>query len=230
MSDPLQKEEELRLLEALLFASPQPLSQGEIAAHIDLNTDLTSLLEALEERYKGRGIELKKIGSSWAFRTAQDLGPLLTNYKAIPKKLSKAALETLAIVAYHQPATRAQIEDVRGVQVSKGTLDVLLETGWVKMRGRRRAPGRPITYGTTQLFLDQYGFQSLDELPGLKELKGIGLLDSHLPPGFEVPLPNELNEQGLAPDEDPLDPTDLALSAQEDPLLFEQQEAIEDEE
>jgi len=230
MSDPLQQEEELRLLEALLFAAPQPLSQSDISAHIELSTDLSTLLDALEERYKGRGIELKKIGPCWAFRTAQDLGPLLTSQKIVQKKLSKAALETLAIVAYHQPATRAQIEDVRGVQVSKGTLDVLLETGWVKMRGRRRAPGRPITYGTTQFFLDQYGFQSIDELPGRKELKGIGLLDSQLPPGFEVPVPNEQNEHELAPDEDPLDPTDLALGAQEDPLLFEQPGAFDDEE
>ncbi len=215
MSDPLQEQ---RLLEALLFASGEPLKVADIEAQLDLTSDVNELLNALQEHYKGRGIELCQIGQGWAFRTSPDLGPLLTKYKHVQKKLSKAALETLAIVAYHQPVTRAEVEDVRGVQVSKGTLDVLLETGWVKMRGRRRAPGRPITYGTTDLFLDQFGLQNLNELPGLNELKGSGLLDSALPPDFDMPSPQ--NFQDLSADEDPLDPTDLALGAEEDPLRF----------
>ena len=224
------KQDELRLLEALLFAAPQPLSERDIEMHIDLSCTLTDLIEDLRAHYLGRGIELRQIGAGWAFRTAPDLGPLLQKYKIVQKKLSKAALETLAIIAYHQPVTRAEIEDVRGVQVSKGTLDVLLETGWIKMRGRRRAPGRPITYGTTDSFLDQFGLPSLDELPGLKELKGSGLLDSALPPDFDVPRPGEIGDlAGLQVDEDPLDPADIALSSEEDPLRFKDDQAFEED-
>lgn len=215
---------DLRLIEALLFISAEPLSVADIEAQIDVGFDVLHILKALQTRYQGRGIEVRQIGPGWALRTAEDLSPLLTKYKVVQKKLSKAALETLAIIAYHQPVTRAEVEDVRGVQVSKGTLDVLLETGWVKMRGRRRAPGRPITYGTTDLFLDQFGFGSLDELPGVNELKGAGLLDGALPPDFEIPRPEQTLEYGL--DEDPLDPDDEVLGAiegEDDPLFFKDQ-------
>lgn len=218
---------EVRVIEALLFAAPNPLSRADIEAQIDLSSDFEQLIKELQTIYSGRGIELRKIGSAFAFRTTEDLGPYLSTFKVQRKRLSRAALETLAIIAYHQPVTRAEIEDVRGVQVSSGTLDVLLETGWVRMRGRRRAPGRPITYGTTPAFLDQFGFAGLDELPGLQELKGAGLLDQALPPEFEVPRPSDGAE--LLHDEDPLDPTDLALGAEEDPLKFKISPVVDEE-
>lgn len=209
---------ELRVIEALLFTAPEPLSRSEIEAQIPLAHDFQTLMQTLQQRLEGRGIVVVEIGGCFALRTAPDLGGYLTKYRSVPRKLSRAGQETLAIIAYHQPVTRAEIEDIRGVQVSKGTLDVLLETGWIKMRGRRRAPGRPITYGTTGTFLDQFGLSRLDELPGLQELKGAGLLSSTLPPDFDVPRP----EDGtlLMADEDPLDPADLALGAEADPLKF----------
>ena len=209
--------EALRLLEAALFAAPEPLTVREISDQFTSLEDVPGLLAALEALYKGRGIELRQIGDGWAFRTAADLSPLLTRYRQVKRKLSKAALETLAIIAYHQPVTRAEIEDVRGVQTSKGTIDVLLETEWVRMRGRRRAPGRPITYGTTPLFLDQFGLARIDDLPGINELKGAGLLDGALPPEFKVPTPDD--GAALGPDEDPLDIEEL-LGAEEDPLRY----------
>lgn len=209
--------EALRLLEAALFAAPEPLTVREISDQFTSLEDVPGLLAALEALYKGRGIELRQIGDGWAFRTAADLSPLLTRYRQVKRKLSKAALETLAIIAYHQPVTRAEIEDVRGVQTSKGTIDVLLETEWVRMRGRRRAPGRPITYGTTPLFLDQFGLARIDDLPGINELKGAGLLDGALPPDFKVPTPDD--GAALGGDEDPLDIEEL-LGAEEDPLRY----------
>ena len=227
MADRQGLSEDLRLLEALLFAAPEPLSIGDIEKRVTFSGAVEPLLNELMALYQGRGIELKQIGSGWAFRTAPDLGPALTELKVVQRKLSKAALETLAIVAYHQPVTRAEVEDVRGVQVSKGTIDVLLETGWVKMRGRRRAPGRPITYGTTDLFLDQFGLPSLDALPGLAELKGSGLLDGALPPDFEVPRP-ELAEGVLSADELPLEAEDEGLGSEEDPLRFKEEGYFED--
>jgi segregation and condensation protein B len=144
------------------------------------------------------------------FRTAGDLSWLLSRETVEPKKLSRAAMETLAIIAYHQPVTRAEIEDIRGVSTSKGTLDVLLETGWVRLRGRRKAPGRPVTYGTTPAFLLHFGLEALGDLPGLEELKGSGLLDGRLPPGFTVPAPTD--DPTLREDEDPLEPGDLDLT------------------
>jgi segregation and condensation protein B len=153
-----------------------------------------------------------RVAGKWAFRTADDLSFLLEKHAKEERKLSKAALETLAIIAYHQPVTRAEIEEIRGVQTSKGTLDVLLETGWVRPRGRRRAPGKPITYGTTETFLDHFNLDTVKDLPGLQELKGAGLLDANLPPDFKVPEPTDV--AALMPDELPLE--DDADAAQEE--------------
>jgi segregation and condensation protein B len=150
-----------------------------------------------------RGINLVRVGTKWIFRTAADLGWLLSRETQEQKKLSRAALETLAICAYHQPVTRAEIEDIRGVAISKGTMDVLIETGWVRLRGRRKAPGRPVTYGTTDAFLLHFGLEQITDLPGLEELKGAGLFDGRLPSGFGVPTPND--SAVLTDSEDPLE-------------------------
>lgn len=198
-----ERGEKLRILEALLFAATEPLGEDRLAEHIPQGGDIRALLEELQAFYTGRGINLVRTAGKWAFRTAQDLSFLLQRYTQEQRRLSRAALETLSIIAYHQPVTRADIEDIRGVTASKGTLDVLLETGWIKLRGRRRAPGRPITYGTTPAFLEHFGFDSINDLPGLDELKGAGLLDSALPPGFSVPHRDDT--QQLSNDETPLD-------------------------
>lgn len=199
-------ERSLRILEALLFASSEPLSPSELGSSLGEGADVEGLLDLLAERYAGRGVNLVRRGDKWAFRTAEDLGFLLRREEVESRNLSRAALETLAIIAYHQPATRAEVEEVRGVATGKGTLDLLMEAGWVKMRGRRRTPGRPVTYGTTESFLDHFGLESLADLPGLEELKGSGLLSNRLPSSFQVPLPFD---GPLRDDEDPLDPEDL---------------------
>jgi segregation and condensation protein B len=199
-------ERNLRIVEALLFGSSEPLAPAAIAVYLDEGADAEKLLATLQERYAGRGVNLVRRGSKWAFRTAEDLGFLLRREETENRALSRAALETLAIIAYHQPATRAEIEEVRGVATGKGTLDLLMEAGWVRMRGRRRTPGRPVTYGTTEAFLDHFGLESLGDLPGLDELKGAGLLSSRLPPSMQIPLPFD---GPLREDEDPLDPGDL---------------------
>ena len=151
--------------------------------------------------YANRGVNLVRVGDAWAFRTAEDLSFLLQKEAVETRKLSRAALEVLAIIAYHQPVTRAEVEEVRGVVTSKGTLDVLMETGWVRMRGRRKTPGRPVTYGTTLEFLDHFGLEQIRDLPGMDELKGSGLLQSQVPANFAVPVPNDDDE--LQDDEDP---------------------------
>ncbi len=168
----------LRFLEALLFASAEPLRREDMARHFPEDTDLDGLLEELAGLYGNRGVHLVHVGKRWAFRTAPDLAPLMKIEAQVKRKPSRAAIETLAIVAYHQPVTRAEIEEIRGVGLSRGTLDTLLEAGWIKPRGRRRTPGRPITWGTTEAFLDQFGLDSLDSLPGRDELKAAGLLDA----------------------------------------------------
>lgn len=198
-------ERNLRVLEALLFASAEPLAPSDIAPYLGDGADVPVLLETLAERYRGHGINLVRRGDKWAFRTAADLALMLRREETESRQLSRAALEVLAIIAYHQPATRAEVEEVRGVQSGGGTFDVLLQTGWVRMRGRRRTPGRPVTYGTTDSFLDHFGLESLADLPGLEELKGAGLLSSRLPPAFQVPLPFD---GPLRDDEDPLEPDD----------------------
>jgi len=198
-------ERNLRILEAVLFASSEPLTPEQIAPHLGQGADVTALLEQLAERYRGRGVNLVRRGEGWAFRTADDLQFLLRREETESRQLSRAALEVLAIIAYHQPCTRAEIEEVRGVASGGGTFDVLMQTGWVRMRGRRRTPGRPVTYGTTDAFLDHFGLESITDLPGLEELKGSGLLSSRLPPSFQVPLPFD---GALRDDEDPLEEGD----------------------
>ncbi len=205
--DPAARAEELRLLEALLFASREPIDETTLGRHLPNGVDLKDALARLKAEYATRGVTLVKIGKKWTFRTADDLAWLLTKQTIETRKLSRAAVETLAIVAYHQPVTRAEIEDIRGVVTATGTLDVLLKTGWIRPRGRRKAPGRPITYGTTEAFLSHFGLEEVGDLPGLDELKGAGLLEGNLPPGFAVPMPSD--ESTLREDEDPLEPGDL---------------------
>lgn len=196
----------LRILEALLFASSEPLRPSDMAPYLGEGVDIAGLLLELQAEYATRGVNLVRRGEGWAFRTAEDLGFLLRREEHETRPLSRAALETLSIIAYHQPSTRAEIEEVRGVATGKGTLDLLMEAGWVRMRGRRRTPGRPVTYGTTDAFLDHFGLESLSDLPGLDELKGAGLLSGRLPPDLQIPLPFD---GALRDDEDPLDPSDL---------------------
>lgn len=200
-------ERNLRILEAVLFASTEPLDANTLLAYLGEGARVIECLEMLQQRYAGRGINLVRRGDKWAFRTAEDLGFLLRRDEQESRPLSRAALETLSIIAYHQPATRAEIEEVRGVATGKGTLDLLMEAGWIRMRGRRRTPGRPVTYGTTDAFLDHFGLESLGDLPGLDELKGSGLLSGRLPPNLQIPLP--FDGVALREDEDPLDPDDL---------------------
>jgi segregation and condensation protein B len=202
--------DELRLLEALLFASSEPLDEATLASRLPDEVDVRAALRRLQTEYAPRGVNLVRIAGKWTLRTANDLAWLLASDVVEPKKLSRAALETLAIIAYHQPVTRAEIEDIRGVSASRGTLDVLLETGWLRLRGRRRSPGRPVTFGTTETFLAHFGLEAIGDLPGLEELKGSGLLDSGLPPGFSVPAPSDRPD--LADDEDPLEPGELDLT------------------
>ncbi len=199
-------ERNLRILEALLFASSEPLAASQMATYLGEGADTAHLLALLQQRYAKRGVNLVQRADKWAFRTAEDLGFLLRREEHETRPLSRAALETLSIIAYHQPATRAEIEEVRGVATGKGTIDLLMEAGWIRMRGRRRTPGRPVTYGTTETFLDHFGLGSLSDLPGLEELKGSGLLSSRLPPSLQIPLPFD---GGLRDDEDPVDPDDL---------------------
>lgn len=195
--------QKLRIVEALLFASPEPVSRADLAKHLDDNDDIEALVDELKSQYEKRGVNLVTVAGKWTLRTAEDLGYLLQEYAVETRRLSKAALETLAIIAYHQPVTRAEVEEVRGVSTSAGTLDILLETGWVRLRGRRRAPGRPVTYGTTDAFLTHFSLESIKDLPGLNELKGAGLLDSALPPNFQMPEPSDV--AALMPDELPLE-------------------------
>jgi segregation and condensation protein B len=207
--------EELRLLEAMLFAAAEPLDEKILAARMPDAVEVGPALRRLQAEYAPRGVNLVKIAGGWSFRTASDLRWLLSRTAVEQKKLSRAAIETLAIVAYHQPVTRAEIEEIRGVATSKGTLDVLLEIGWIRPRGRRRAPGRPITFGTSQPFLSHFGLDSVADLPGLEELKGTGLLDGRLPAGFNVPMPSDA--PALRDDEDPLEDVDLGPPAGPEP-------------
>ena len=190
-----------RQVEALLFAAAEPLSAADLAGRLPEGADVGKALATLRARYEDRGVQLECVADRWRFTTAPDLGHLMSEVREEQRRLSKAAMETLAIIAYHQPVTRAEIEAVRGVGLSRGTLDLLLELGWVRMRGRRRSPGRPVTYGTTDGFLEHFGLPTLADLPGAAEMKAAGLLDLDLPPDFAVPNPT------VAPptEEDPLD-------------------------
>ena len=207
--DVQERPEELRLLEAMLFAASEPLSEKDLAARLPQGTDVQDALKRLQQDYASRGVNLVRVGGKWTFRTAGDLSWLLSKETVETRKLSRAAIETLAIIAYHQPVTRTEIEDIRGVSTSKGSIDVLLETGWIKPRGRRKVPGRPLTFGTTEAFLSHFGLDAVGDLPGLEELKGSGLLDGRLPAGFAVPMPSD--DPALREDEDPLEPGDLDL-------------------
>ncbi|MET3925507.1 SMC-Scp complex subunit ScpB [Devosia sp. 2618] len=206
-------ERHLRILEAILFAASEPLDANSLLPYLGGGVRVVATLKILQQRYAGRGVNLVRRGDKWAFRTAEDLGFLLRREEQETRPLSRASLETLSIIAYHQPSTRAEIEEVRGVATGKGTLDLLMEAGWIRMRGRRRTPGRPVTYGTTDAFLDHFGLESLGDLPGLDELKGSGLLSNRLPPDMQIPLPFDGQ---LRDDEDPLEPDDIGADEAED--------------
>ncbi|MDH3262910.1 MAG: SMC-Scp complex subunit ScpB, partial [Paracoccaceae bacterium] len=178
---PLAEQE--RMVEAILFATAEPVTVAELEARMPHGSDPAEALAHLRKRYEGRGVRVVKVGEAWAFRTAPDLGFLMQKETVETRKLSRAAIETLAIVAYHQPVTRAEIEEIRGVSVSRGTADQLLEQGWIRFGRRKMTPGRPVTYVVTQEFLDHFGLESARDLPGLKELRAAGLLDNRPPPG-----------------------------------------------
>ncbi|KAA5805377.1 SMC-Scp complex subunit ScpB [Alkalicaulis satelles] len=198
----------MRMAEALLFAAVEPLDLDTLKARLPSGADVRAVIAALQAKYQSAGIQLMEVGGRWRFQTAPDLAFLLRTEREEPRKLSQAALETLAIIAYHQPVTRAEIEDIRGVAVSRGTLDQLLEMKWIRLRGRRRSPGRPVTYGVTDGFLDYFGLASLGDLPGVSDLKAAGLLSSRLPPDFMIPEPGRIlpgEEEDLFSDEEAAD-------------------------
>ncbi len=175
--------EQERMVEAILFASAEPVSLREFLGRLPHGSEPAQALELLKKRYEGRGVRVVKVGEAWAIRTAADLGFLMRHEVEETRKLSRAAIETLAIVAYHQPVTRAEIEEIRGVSVSRGTIDQLLELDWIKLGRRKMSPGRPVTFVVTPAFLDHFGLESARDLPGLKELRAAGLLDNRPPPG-----------------------------------------------
>jgi segregation and condensation protein B len=178
----LSENDQVRIVEALLFASPDPLDKKTLSEKLPENTNIDEIINKIEDMYQNRGFELKKIGNKFMFKTSGDLSFIMQREAKAQRKLSKAAIETLAIIAYHQPVTRAEIEDIRGVTVSSGTIDTLLQMNWVKIKGRRKVPGNPIAYGTTEEFLVHFDLQSIKDLPDIQELKSMGLLDNNLPP------------------------------------------------
>ena len=204
----LHMAEAVRMAEAIVFASAEPVSEKQIGQRMPEGIDVPAVMAELRETYSRRGVNLVRVGDAWAFRTAGDLSFLMSRDTVQQKKLSRAALEVLAIIAYHQPVTRAEIEDIRGVETSKGTIDLLMETEWIRMRGRRRTPGRPVTYGTTDNFLDHFALEEIRDLPGMEELKGAGLLSTRMPTNFSMPVP-PADPDMLAEDEDPLTDVDL---------------------
>jgi segregation and condensation protein B len=209
--------EHLRMTEALLFAASEPLSEEALKTSLPEGANVAAIIVELQKEYEGRGVNLVRVAEKWQFRTAADLAFLLRKEKPEQKKLSRAAIETLAIIAYHQPVTRAEVEDIRGVMLSKGTLDTLMEVGWIKIRGRKRTPGRPVTYGTTEAFLVQFGLENISHLPGMDELKAAGFLEAVPPNGLDVPTPSDT----LGPDEDPYEgpePQELATGGA-DPFM-----------
>jgi segregation and condensation protein B len=206
---PAVAREQLRTLEAILFAAAGPLSEDELRQRVPVGADCPALLLELQEEYAERGVNLVRIAGKWTFRTAPDLAHFMTQEVVEQRRLSRAALETLAIIAYHQPVTRAEVENIRGVTLGKGTIDLLMEIGWVRIRGRRRTPGRPVTYGTTETFLEHFGLDQVTDLPGVEELVGAGLLDKTALPGpgsmDELPLGAAVEEDELDPDDDGTD-------------------------
>ena len=205
----VQSDENQRFLEAILFAATEPVDENLLKSRLPEDADLKAELDRLADHYAARGVNLVRVAGKWALRTASDLSHRIAKDAPAPKKLSRAAIETLAIVAYHQPVTRAEIEEIRGVTISKGTLDALIEMGWVRLRGRRKVPGRPVTYGTTEQFLIHFGLNEISDLPGLEELKGAGFLEDRLQAGFAVPIQNDLTT--LRDDEEPLEEGDPEL-------------------
>ena len=171
------RHEQLRLVEALLFASAEPVDAAALKSRLPEDADVPALVAELGQLYANRGVNLVEVGGKWAFRTAPDLATLLRTEQVVPRKLSRVAVEALAVIAYHQPITRTEIEEIRGVSLSRGTLDTLLEAGWIKPGRRRQTPGRPVTWVTTETFLDQFGLAAIKDLPGVEELKAAGLID-----------------------------------------------------
>ena len=198
----------IRAAEALLFAGGEPILARELGEKLGPAVDVAAVLMKLKADYAGRGVNLIETGAGWRFQSAADLSSLFAETREAPKRLPKAAMETLAVIAYHQPVTRAEIEEIRGVSLSRGSMELLLEIGWIKPRGRRRTPGRPLTFGTTDAFLSQFGLASLDALPGKDDLKGLGLLDPRAATQLDIPRPSE----DLASDEEPLSESDDAAS------------------
>jgi segregation and condensation protein B len=203
MTQPDQAES-LRLIEALLFASAAPVTETEIADRLPEGSDVTALLAELAEHYRGRGVTLAKIAGGWTFRTAPDLAQRLKLETTVQRRLSRAAVETLAIVAYHQPVTRAEIEEIRGVQISKGTIDTLMEAGWIMPKGRRETVGRPVTWGTGEAFLHHFSLGDIGDLPGMEELKAAGLIGGRAPLALhETALPHEVPQPEDAETDEP---------------------------
>jgi segregation and condensation protein B len=191
----------IRAAEALLFAGGEPVTAKALGEKLGPDVDVAAVLMKLKRDYEGRGVQLVEAGGGWRFQSAPDLSSLFAETRAAPRKLPKAALETLAVIAYHQPVTRAEIEDIRGVSLSRGSMELLLEIGWIRPRGRRRTPGRPLTFGTTEAFLSHFGLASLDALPGKEDLKALGLLDPRAASAIDIPRP----DGELASDEEPLE-------------------------
>lgn len=200
--------EAVRAAEAILFAGGEPVSARALAEKLGPEVDVAAVLMRLKADYAGRGIELVEAGGGWRFQSAPDLAGLFAETRESPKKLPKAAMETLAVIAYHQPVTRAEIEEIRGVSLSRGSMDLLLELGWIRPRGRRRTPGRPLTFGTSDAFLSHFGLASLDALPGKDDLKALGLLDARAASAIDVPRPSD----EASPDEEPLSEGEDAAS------------------
>jgi segregation and condensation protein B len=198
----------IRAAEALLFAGGEPITAKALGEKLGPAVDVAAVLMKLKADYAERGVQLVEAGGAWRFQSAPDLSSLFAENREAPRKLPKAAMETLAVIAYHQPVTRAEIEDIRGVSLSRGSMELLLEIGWIRPRGRRRTPGRPLTFGTSDAFLGQFGLASLDALPGRDDLKGLGLLDPRAAGQIEVPRPSD----ELASDEEPLSDGDDAAS------------------
>jgi len=198
----------IRAAEALLFAGGEPISAKALGEKLGPAVDVAAVLMKLKADYAERGVQLVEAGGAWRFQSAADLATLFAETREAPRRLPKAAMETMAVIAYHQPVTRAEIEDIRGVSLSRGSMELLLEIGWIRPRGRRRTPGRPLTFGTTDAFLSQFGLASLDALPGKDDLKGLGLLDPRAASAIDVPRPSE----EMASDEEPLSPGDDAAS------------------
>ena len=199
MNFPSEHMDNLRVLEALLFAASEPLDAESMKARLPKGSNLNKLLSLLKAQYENRGVNLVKTGNKWSLKTAQDLSSMMKKEKIVQRKLSKAATETLSIIAYHQPVTRAEVEDIRGVHFSPGTLDVLMELNWVRPIGRKKVPGRPIIYGTTERFLEYFQLEQVSDLPGLEELKAAGLLESRLPPNLDIKEPQEVDQSQIEP-------------------------------